>query len=176
MYFFRITRKQLCIALVLTLSSTATVFAEDPNIQQIYSWKEYIKVYPSGMQFKAKLDSGAKTSSINATEIENFERDGEKWVRYVIENDEGEKKTLERKIIRMVRIKEHDGSTQRRPVVKMGICLGSLYKEVEVNLIDRTHLSTGMLVGRTFMEDDVLVDPSTTYSHTPECNRKPIDK
>lgn len=162
----------------LTILSFSPVSVADDKvtIQQIYSWKEYVRVYPSGMQFKAKLDSGAKTSSLHATEIEEFERDDEEWIRFVIENHDDEKATLERKIVRFVRIKEHDGSTQRRPVVKMGICLGKLYKEVEVNLVDRSHFNTRMLIGRTYMENDVLIDPATTYSHTPDCNRKSIDE
>lgn len=172
MSFYRIPGIKLFVVLVLTLFITVSGSAEEPGIQQIYSWKEYVKVYPSGMQFKAKLDSGAKTSSLNAIDIEEFEHDDEDWVRFVIVNDKEEKETIERKVERIVKIKEHNGKADERPVVKMGICLGSLYKEVEVNLVDRSKFTTSMLVGRTFMEKDVLIDPSSTYSHTPDCNRK----
>lgn len=171
------TSSVVIIVLALTLSFSASLAADDKvNIQQIYSWKEYVKVYPSGMKFKAKLDSGAKTSSLNATEIEQFERGDEEWIRFTIENDEGEKATLERKLVRTVKIKEHSGESQRRPVVKMGICLATMYKEVEVNLVDRSDFTTGMLIGRTFMEDDVLIDPASTYTHNPDCNRKSADE
>lgn len=151
------------------------VAADPPDIKQIYSWKENVLVYPSGLEFKAKLDSGAKTSSLNAIEIEEFDRNGDEWVRFTIQNLDGDKKELERELSRVVRIKQHSGDSQRRPVVKMGICLGQLYKEVEVNLVDRSNYTTGMLIGRTFMADDVLIDPATTYSHRPDCDRKSID-
>lgn len=147
----------------------------DPQIQQIYSWKENVIVYPSGLVFKAKLDSGAKTSSINAVEIEEFKRDDDEWARFTIENEEEEKATIERPIVRHVRIKEHDGDFDRRPVVKLGICMGKMYKEVEVNLVDRSHYIASLLIGRTYMEDDVLIDPASTYSHPPDCNRKSAD-
>lgn len=175
MFYNRSIRSSLKAALILGLSLLAGNVQADTSIQQIYSWKENVKVYPSGLQFKAKLDSGAKTSSLHATEIEEFERDGEDWIRFVIENDDEEKEKLERRLERNVKIKEHGGGLQRRPVVKMGICLGKMYKEVEVNLVDRSNFSAGMLIGRTFMEGDVLIDPSTTYGHTPDCDRKSID-
>ncbi|MEX0929180.1 MAG: ATP-dependent zinc protease [Balneolales bacterium] len=145
---------------------------DDPYIQQIYSWKEKVRVYPSGMLFRAKLDSGAKTSSINATSIKEIKRDGDDWVRFTIDNLDGDKDTLELEVVRFVKIKQHEGPSDRRPVVRMGICLGMLYKEVEVNLVDRSKFITGMLIGRTFMEDDVLIDPSTTYSHPAKCEVK----
>lgn len=175
MSFYKIPGINFFVVLVLALFISVAGSAEEAGIQQIYSWKEYVKVYPSGMRFKAKLDSGAKTSSLNAIGIEEFEHDGEDWVRFVIENEEEEKETIEREIVRKVKIKEHNGASDRRPVVKMGICLGSLYKEVEVNLVDRSNFTTGMLIGRTFMEEDVLIDPASTYSHTPDCNRKSDD-
>ncbi len=164
-------------SLLLSCLMVLTVQADDdPGILQIYSWKEKVRVYPSAMEFKAKLDSGAKTSSLNAFNIEEFQRDEQGWVRFTIKNWEDKKQTLERKIIRHVRIKEHDGGTQRRVVVKMGICLGTLYKEVDVNLVDRSHFTTGMLIGRSFMEGQVLIDPASTYTHTPRCDRKPINE
>ncbi len=167
----------ICAALILLFMAPAALLADDnPDVQQIYSWKEKVKIYPSAIVFKAKLDSGAKTSSVNAIDIEEFERDGEEWVRFTIKNREDEEETLEREIVRHVRIKEHDGSTQRRAVVELGICMGRLYKEVEVNLVDRSHFTTDMLIGRSFMSDDVLVDPSTTYTHTPQCDRKSADE
>lgn len=174
-----ITSRFGCICLVAAVFSAVPVISmaeDETDVLQIYSWKEKVRIYPPGMEFRAKLDSGAKTSSINAVDIEEFERDDDEWVRFTIENHEEEKETIERKIARHVRIKEHDGSTQRRAVVKLGICLGSLYKEVEVNLVDRSHFTTGMLIGRSFMEGDVLIDPSTTYTHPPACERKRIDE
>lgn len=148
----------------------ATVTANDtPDTQQIYSWKEKVRVYPSGLMFRAKLDSGAKTSSINATSIKEIKRDGDDWVRFTINNLDGDEDTLELEVERFVKIKQHEGPSDRRPVVRMGVCLGTLYKEVEVNLVDRSRFTTGMLIGRTFMENDVLIDPSTTYSHPAKC-------
>ena len=178
MSLYKITSRLAFICMMPgILFASGIVMAEGkPDVQQIYSWKEKVRVYPSGLEFKAKLDSGAKTSSIHAINIEEFERDDEEWVRFTLENLDDKKETLERKIVRHVRIKEHDGSTQRRAVIKLGICLGTMYKEVEVNLVDRSHFTTRMLIGRSYMEDHVLIDPSNTYTHPPLCERKSIDE
>ena len=51
----------------------------------------------------------------------------------------------------------------------LGICLGTIYKEVEVNLVDRSHFNYQLLIGRNFLIDSFLVDPSLTFSTKPKC-------
>ena len=52
-----------------------------PDRIQIYGWREYIVIKGVKAKLKAKLDTGARTSSIHAEEKELFERDGKKWVQ-----------------------------------------------------------------------------------------------
>ena len=47
-----------------------------------------------------------------------------------------------------------------RPVVAIKICLGSTVKEVEVNLVDRSGFGYPILIGRSFLAGDFLVDAS----------------
>lgn len=135
----------------------------------IYGWAEEVIVYPADITFRAKLDSGARTSSINATSIKEFKRGSEEWVRFTIDNGEGETAGLELPIERVVRIREHGGTYQRRPVVAMGICLGDVYKETEINLVDRSNFDYPLLIGRIYMRGDVLIDSGITKTRTPEC-------
>lgn len=139
--------------------------------KQVMGWAERVRVEPAGIIFHAKLDTGARTSSINAHNIEEFERDGETWVRFEVINRRREAVQLEMPKVREVKIMEHSGDPQRRPVVLMGICLGKIYKEVEVNLVDRSEFIYGMLLGRTFLKGDVIVDPSRQYTTKPDCKR-----
>lgn len=135
----------------------------------IYGWAEEVIVYPGELTFRAKLDSGARTSSINATKIKEYKKNGKEWVRFTIDNNKGETKEIELPIERVVRIREHGGTYQRRPVVKMSICLGDMYKETEVNLIDRSNFVYPLLIGRVYMEGDVLIDSGVTKTRDPEC-------
>ncbi len=80
---------------------------------------------------------------------------------------------MERKVVRDIAIKRHRGREEKRLVVLLGICLGTLYKTVEVNLVDRTGLKYPMLVGRSFMADSLYIDPSRELTTPPHCEDIP---
>jgi hypothetical protein len=130
---------------------------------------EKVKICPSGLEFKAKLDTGARNSSLGVSQTVEFERNGEEWIRFDAANLKGEKRTIERKIIKRVRIKRHKTESVRRYVIKLGVCLGEYYREVEVNLEDRTGFNYRMLVGRSFIEGVFIVDPSLNFTTQPRC-------
>jgi len=71
---------------------------------------------------------------------------------------------------RITRIRRHGGEIEERPVVILGICLGNVYLETEVNLVDRSGLEFPMLIGRAFMSSHVVVDPSRSFALELKCN------
>ena len=139
--------------------------------KETVGWVEKVRIYPGDLVLKAKIDSGAETSSLNCGCTNLIERDGEKWVSFTITNYKGDTVRLERKLERITRIKRHFGEAQERFVIKLGVCLGSVYKETDVNLIDRTGLNYQMLIGRSFLEDSHLIDPSVTFTLQPDCKQ-----
>lgn len=150
-------------ALVLALPALA---AE----KTVVGWIEKVRIYPGNFLVHAKLDSGAEYSSLDASNLQIFERDGQKWVRFDLdEKREGKSITFERPVLRWAPIKRHNQEPQRRPVIKLGVCLSNIYKETEVNLIDRTNYYYRMLIGRKFMEGAVVIDPSAQYTVEPNC-------
>jgi hypothetical protein len=122
---------------------------------------------------KLKLDTGAKTSSIHARNIETFRRDGKPWVRFelVLKGIRGETKTitLERPRLRTVLIKEHDGRPGKRSVVKLELCFSDRMQPAEFTLADRTEFNYSVLLGRRFMAGLAVVDPQQTYLTQPDC-------
>ncbi|MCG5500142.1 ATP-dependent zinc protease family protein [Ectothiorhodospira lacustris] len=142
-----------------------------PEQQRIMGWVERVEILPEGIQLKAKMDTGATTSSLNALNKKIFERDGREWIAFDIIDPEDEQNTvrIEREIARYVRIIRHDGNHQRRPVVRIGLCMGEVYREAEMSLIDRTQLTYQALVGRNHMKEVILVDSSRTRTQTPAC-------
>ncbi|MCG5512304.1 RimK/LysX family protein [Ectothiorhodospira shaposhnikovii] len=142
-----------------------------PTQQQIMGWVERVEIFPEGIQLKAKMDTGATTSSLNALNKKIFERDGREWIAFDIIDPENEQNTvrIEREISRYVRIIRHDGNHQRRPVVRIGLCMGEVYREAEMSLIDRTQLTYQALVGRNHMRGAILVDSSRTRTQPPAC-------
>lgn len=130
---------------------------------------EMVRIYPSGHTFKARIDTGATTSSINARNIEPFRKGGKRWVRFEINGKNGQRIRMERPVVRTVRIKRFGQESKRRTVVRIGICLGSYYKEAQVTLQDRRRREFPVLIGRRYMAGAIVVDPGREYIAEPNC-------
>ena len=114
--------------------------------------------------FKARVDTGATTSSISAVDIVDFERDGKDWVKFKIEHDGITTEEVSLPVERWVKIKQSSAEgTQRRAVVVASIQIGDLKDKAEFTLADRTHLSFPLLLGRSFFRDVAVVDVSQKY-------------
>ncbi len=113
-----------------------------------------------GIVMPARIDTGATTSSIDASDITEFERNGERWVRFTITDPgSGELVTLERRRTRLVRIIQSTGEEgERRPVVALRITLGNFSQVSEFTLTARSHLGFPMLIGRNVLRDVMVVD------------------
>ncbi len=158
-------RSSSCAWLALFL----VVVGGDTNAKEVAGWIEWVRLEPSGLELKAKLDTGAKTSSLHATEIESYSRAGQKYLRVRIENAKGDSTVLEGSLVRRANIKRHTGKSQVRPVIRVPICLGNVRKEVEVNLVDRGKFNYQFLIGRSFLKGDFLIDPARTFLLKPRC-------
>ncbi|MDY7117172.1 ATP-dependent zinc protease [Halomonas sp. SSL-5] len=132
---------------------------------------EWIGLPDVGTYLKARIDSGANTSSLSAREITRFERDGENWVRFKlgladddVVVDAVRDEWIEAPIDRRVRIIQATGE-ESRPVVTLMMTLGAIREPVEFTLSDRTHLDFPALLGRRFLLDIAVVDVAERYLH-----------
>lgn len=149
------------------------VLAADGEAKPVVGWIEDVFVHPGDMLIRAKLDTGADVSSLHAVDIQEFDKNGERWVRFVLMDDGGKKLRMARRVVRDITITRHRGREEKRVVVLLGICLGTLYKTVEVNLVDRTGLKYPMLVGRSFLAGAVMIDPARELTTRPHCEDAP---
>ncbi len=138
------------------------VTADGPK--PVAGWVEYVRVFPGGVRMKAKLDTGARTSSVHAPDCRVRTKGGGKWARFTLGT--GKKATLvESPVVAMSRIKTHAGQSQRRPVVILRVRLGDTEQEVRVNLVDRSAFNYPVLLGRSFIrEAGLAVDPARTFT------------
>ncbi len=141
----------------------------DARAETPAGWTERARVEPGGLVLHAKLDTGAENSSLHAPQVQWFKRSNEDWVRFRVTDRKGRSVDLERPVIRKARIKRHAGSGLERPVVGLGICLGSVHKEVQVNLVDRSKFQYPLLLGRSFLAGDFVVDSARRYTLAPAC-------
>jgi hypothetical protein len=155
----------LFISMLLLWSASACLV----HAKEVVGWVEKVQIFPGELVVKAKIDSGAKTSSLNCKCYNFFERDGKEWVKFTVVNWEGDTTELEQPLVRIAKIKRHYGEKQERPVVKLGLCLANIYKETEFTLIDRSGLNYQVLVGRQYLEDEFLIDPGESFTRKPAC-------
>ncbi len=162
------------LTFIITLTSILSpnlAFAEPDEEKEeretlVAGWLESIILQPWGIKLRAKLDTGAKTSSLHAEDIERFERDGVEWVRFHT-TDPDEKnplKTVEAPLIRDVKIKRHKQKPQTRPVVEMTFCLDGQIYTSEFSLTDRSRFNYQVLLGRRVLQQGILVDPASTFT------------
>ena len=147
-------------------------FVPNPIAPRSFGYIERITLgSETPLQFKAKLDTGADTSSLDAKNIRRIRRGDKRLVRFTVVNpDSGESITIERPFVRRVRIKRHSGNHQSRNVVRMEICIGSERRSVEMSLIDRGLFEYPVLLGRSALDGIALVDSGKTLTATPTCH------
>ncbi|MBI4962848.1 MAG: ATP-dependent zinc protease [Desulfomonile tiedjei] len=161
----------LLFCMVLIFGFVKTVDAES---KQVMGFIENALVYPGEIKIPAKLDTGADNSSLNVKVLTEFARDGETWVRFQVTDSDGKTFNLERKLIRLAKIKRNGAPRQKRPVVLMGVCVGNFYKEAEVNLVDRSRFKYQLLIGRSFMKGGIVVDPALEHTVQPQCPQEKL--
>ena len=136
-----------------------------PDPIQVYGWRE--KVLIDGIEGKiyAKLDTGAYTSSIHAEETELFERDGKKWVRFIVtepRKKDSPRVRVEAPLVRIARIKNPGGETETREVVRLAFKIGERKLRGEFTLNNRSNMLSAVLIGRTTIHELGWIDPSRT--------------
>ena len=139
---------------------------EKPDTKRIIGAVENVRLVPPNIILKARIDTGAKTTSVDARNITPFERDGKQWVRFTCM--EGDKEhTIERKVLKTVQIKRHEEESQDRYVVNMRIILGDVSQLIPVTLNDRDAYIYPVLIGRNFLRDYFIVDVAKKYQFKP---------
>lgn len=164
-------------ALLGALLSAVPHFAfadeKDERSRDILGWVEFVEFAEPRLRLKAKLDTGATTSSLNALNQQPFEKDGKPWMRFDMlhPTDREQLITLEAPLVRTARIRRHNGNVQERPVVNLGMCIGDVWRKRQFTLIDRSDFAYQVLVGRNFMRGYIAVDSDETYLSRPRCKQ-----
>lgn len=155
------------------LVSGSAVAADAPVQPTTWGWVETLKLMPEEATLKAKLDTGAQTSSMDARNITRIKKNGERWVQYdVMITDPATGKEMrlpfERRVERVLKFKTAAG-VERSPVVLMDVCLGATVYREQFSLRDRQTLDYPVLLGRRSLEHLGAVDASKTQTVAPTC-------
>ena len=155
-----------CLRTICSVLLLITINADAKEVIGIY---EKVSINGTNFSLRAKIDTGAKNSSLNAVNYEIYSRDGENWIRFDMVNKEGKTISLNKRVKRYTGIKRKNASSQKRPAILLDICIGKVSKKVEVNLVDRSNFNYQLLIGRSFLHGAFIVDVEKTYTSEPRC-------
>jgi hypothetical protein len=167
----------LSLSLVANLSQAAIIKpSKKPTYKhtQVVGYLEKVRVPHVDVVFRAKMDTGADTSSMNAEIIDmkkgSQTEDGKGYVIFTLDSDGGKSSHIKRPLVRVSRIKLRGGGLQRRPVIKLDFCIAGVLVHEEVNLSNRENFKYDLLVGRNMIiKAGLIIDSNQTYTSKPNC-------
>jgi len=143
------------------------------NEKIIYGFIEKATLVDNNLTLSAKLDTGAKSASLNATHITEIEINGKPYLSFIVPSKEGDI-AFKCEYVGEVNIKIRAGETHvspllrkaiKRPVVMMRIKIADKERLVRVNLTNRKRFIYPLLLGRQAINAfDGIIDPSRKYT------------
>lgn len=164
---------RILLPLLGGLFMTSVINAAPYANKQIFGLHEQVYLSDLGVGLKAKLDTGATTSSLSARNIQHFKRDGESWVRFQLAFDTAPEQAYELPIARVSRIKrraddfdpEEEKTYSARPVINLTLHIGERQQQIEVNLTDRSAFKYPFLLGARGLKSlGGIVDPDLSMT------------
>ncbi len=134
---------------------------------RVIGWREWVALPALGIdRIKAKVDSGARTSALHAFAVEVDEGGTKPLVRFGVHPVQRrtepevwcEAPLLDRRVVR-----DSGGHEEERYVIETAVRIGNEIRSVEVTLTDRDNMGFRMLLGRTALRGDYLIDPGRSY-------------
>ena len=126
-------------------------------------WREWVFL-PSYNDFKlkAKIDTGARTSAIHATNIQIYRKNRGEMVKFQIYQSQSFL-DIDTELISYKKIKSSFGQTEIRPLVHMKIQIGAEIWLTEITLAQRAKLTYPMLIGRNSLNKQHIIHSHKSY-------------
>jgi hypothetical protein len=155
--------KVLVLLLGLILHFSSPVYGQLLKEKVLIGRVEWVTLTDIKIKLKGRIDSGAKTTSMHAVNIEEVEQRGERFVKFQTLDSDGKVVELVRKIGTTQRVSNTSGFVSRRYVIKEKIKMGNIEREVLINLNDRSKMEYKFLVGRNVLLGRFIVDVARSH-------------
>lgn len=155
--------KRIVLLLGLILCLCPPSYAQLLKEKVLIGRVEWVSLPDLKLKHKARIDTGAKTTSMHAINIEEVEQRGERFVKFQTVDAEGKIVELVRKIGTTQRVSNTSGFVTRRYVIKEKIKMGNIEREVMVNLNDRSKMEYKFLIGRNVLLGRFIVDVARSH-------------
>jgi hypothetical protein len=133
----------------------------------VIGWREWLALPGLGIErVKAKIDTGARTSSLHAFDLERFEVEGQPWVRFRIhplQRDTTTTVEVEAPLSDERSVKPSTGQARLRPVILTRAVLGGWSWPIEITLVNRDVMGFRMLLGRRAFRRRFMIDPGRSF-------------
>ncbi|MFP4113147.1 MAG: ATP-dependent zinc protease [Spirochaetota bacterium] len=130
-------------------------------------WREWVSLPDLGVTtVKAKVDTGARTSSLHTASVEPFSEAGRQRVRFVLhplQETTDVELVCEADVVDFRTITNSGGASEERYVIRTPIRIGTQVWPIEVSLANRETMTFRMLLGRTALRDHVLIHAGRSY-------------
>ena len=141
---------------------------EPPYSSTIVGWREWVTLPGAGVPWiKAKIDTGARTSSLHAFDVEEFRRDdGADAVRFGVrpwQDSDEDAVVVECPVHDRRTVRSSSGHTEERVVVLMDVTLHGRMMSAEITLTNRDEMGFRMLIGREALRQGFSVDPARSF-------------
>jgi hypothetical protein len=115
---------------------------------------------------KAKIDTGAKTSAIHASNIHTVHRHNQLYVHFTVQplqRTDKYEKVCTALVVDQRTVKNSGGHKELRYVIHTLITLGTMSWEIEISLTNRDPMVFRMLLGRDALKGHSVVDPGKIF-------------
>lgn len=134
---------------------------------EILGWREWASLPDLGVAaIKVKLDTGARTSSLHAFDLIQFQDDGRSMVRFEIhpvQRSAEDTVTVEAEVLDERWVRNSGGQRELRPVIETTLGIGQRSWPIELTLTRRDEMGFRMLLGRQALKKKALVDPGRSF-------------
>ena len=134
----------------------------------LIGWREWLALPQLGIPaIKAKIDTGARTSSLHTFSLEEFSLNGRRMIRFGIHPLQKRKDIdlfCEAPLVDRRRVKDSGGHIEKRYVIRTRVVLGRIRWPIDITLTNRDSMLFRMLLGRTAVEKRFLIDPGRSYA------------
>ena len=134
---------------------------------EVIGWREWVSLPDLDIEkIKVKVDTGAKTSSLHAFDLEKYTRNGNEYVKFKVHPDQDSVKeviTCRSRILEYRKVKSSNGLSELRPVILTNITLLGKKWLVEITLTNRDEMGFRMLLGRDSIKNIFLVNVGKSF-------------